>query len=270
MENKDIIKQMEIEHQAEVAAQNANVEVIPDYILNRYRKVKWWRFFPKEFVFKTMGEINGKVICDFGCGVGAISTQLAKLGASVTGVDISPDLIKIAKRRAKINKVENNTKFIAADAEEINLPANTFDFLIAYDLLHHVDIACVLETVIKSLKPNGKAIFVEPIACSRTLAILRDLIPIEKDGSPADRQLNKADLQLISGYFDEYEMSFYLLFGRLARLFPYANKIDRGHYFTKIILLFLNGVDRILISIFPFLWRFYGNVAFVGRKPSSQ
>ena len=270
MEKNIDIKEQEKRYQAERASERVAARLVPDYVLNRYREAKWWHLFPKEFVFKTIGEFNNKKICDFGCGHGVISTQLAKLGAHVTGVDISQDLIEVARNNANINKVNQNTKFIVADAENIELPVSSFDYLVAYDLLHHVNISFVLPTLLQSLKPEGKAIFVEPIACSNFLQKLRDLIPVKKDASPADHQLNKSDLNLLSNYFNEYEMLFYNLFGRLSRFLPYANKIDFGHPITKFFMICLNGLDRILIKMFPFLWRFCGVVAFVGNKTNDN
>lgn len=45
--------------------------------------------------------IAGKRIIDIGCGTGLLSVKLAKMGGFVTGVDISPDMISIAKQRAE-------------------------------------------------------------------------------------------------------------------------------------------------------------------------
>ena len=269
--NKNMgIKDQEIKHQAVTASERSHVKLIPEYILERYKSAKWWRFFPKDFVFKTIGEFKDKTICDFGCGSGGIAAQFAKLGASVMGIDISDELIKNAKDRAIVNDVSQNTRFIAVDAENYELPPKQFDFLLAYDILHHVDIKSVLPNICSGLKQDGKAIIIEPISCSPVFKKLRNLIPIKKDASPADRQLNKADLKLISNYFENYKLTFYSLFGRLIRFFPNAKYMDRDHPFTKFFLLLLNGVDRVLISVFPFLWRYYGIVVFVGDNSNGK
>lgn len=44
--------------------------------------------------------ISGKKILDIGCGTGLLSAKLAKLGGNVTGIDISPDMLEVAKERA--------------------------------------------------------------------------------------------------------------------------------------------------------------------------
>jgi SAM-dependent methyltransferase len=45
-----------------------------------------------------LGEVRGKRLLDFGCGTGIYAKLLTKKGAIVKGFDISPEMIKIAKR----------------------------------------------------------------------------------------------------------------------------------------------------------------------------
>lgn len=253
-------KQHELTYQAERALQIGNIQPTEKKAIQRYRKVRWWRFFPKEYVFKVLGDINGKLICDLGCGEGVIASQSAILGAEVTAIDISPKLIEIAERRAILDGVKDKIEFIVADAEELNIPENRFDFLVTYEVLHHIDIPKVMQKMILSLKAGGKAIIVEPIACSSLIQKIRNIAPVEVDGGHHDPQLNIKDLQIISGYFDNYQMTFFRLFGRLERLFP------RGSYINNIAMLILNIFDRLILNLFPFLWKFCGIVVIVGVK----
>ena len=61
---------------------------------------------------------NGKKIGDFGCGPGLYSTQFAKSGAEVTGIDFSERSIKYAKKTAEENNLnidyiqQNYLKFV--------------------------------------------------------------------------------------------------------------------------------------------------------------
>lgn len=57
----------------------------------------------------ALGDVAGKRVLDVGCGAGSTSRALAALGADVTGVDISMDLLELAKR-------QGGAEYILADA----------------------------------------------------------------------------------------------------------------------------------------------------------
>src|SRR5512140_1906220 len=52
-----------------------------------------------------LGEVRGKSLLDYGCGMGEESIYLAKLGAKVTGVDISEVGITSLRRRAAYHRL---------------------------------------------------------------------------------------------------------------------------------------------------------------------
>ena len=263
-------KELEIAHQAKGAQKKAEIKHTPDYIIDRFRESKLWRFFPKEFLFRNLRDFVGKEILDFGCGDGEISTQLARMGALVTALDISPELIELAKKRADMDNVRDRINFIAGDIVESPLPENKFDHVICHAVAHHVDIIETIPLLYSCLKPGGTAIMVEPTAFSPFLQKIRKFVPIEHELSPTERQLNKQDVDLLMGFFDKSEIMFFEFFGRLQRLFPNRNKIDKGHIFTKTALILFHSLDRLLISLFPFLWRYYGTAVIVGRKASND
>jgi SAM-dependent methyltransferase len=92
----------------------------------------------------ALGLPAGQRILDVGCGSGWLSEYLARLGYEVTGIDISNDLIEIAK--ARVNSIAYDVdhesklvcRFIAHDIEKAPL-AETFDAVICYDSLHHFE-----------------------------------------------------------------------------------------------------------------------------------
>src|SRR3989338_8158475 len=52
----------------------------------------------KPNVLRILGDVNGKRILDIACGQGFFSRALNAAGAHVTGADIAPELITIAKK----------------------------------------------------------------------------------------------------------------------------------------------------------------------------
>ena len=77
-------------------------------------------------------DLRGARILDAGCGTGAMATELAQRGAQVTAVDISPQLIEIAKRRLH-PALADNIDFVAGDMSDPAL--GRFDFTLAMDSL---------------------------------------------------------------------------------------------------------------------------------------
>jgi 2-polyprenyl-3-methyl-5-hydroxy-6-metoxy-1,4-benzoquinol methylase len=273
MESKTIESKMmdskladELVYQRDRAMQIRQVRPTDRDVVERYRAHRSWRLFNKEFIFKSLGNLDGKTVLDFGCGEGNLGVQIGLLGARVEGVDISPDLIDLARRRAELDHVEDRVHFQASDILESTPADESFDFVVCTDALHHVDIGRVVPILMKCLKPGGRLIAKEPISFSRTFQAVRDRMPIKAIASPGDRQLTEEDLAAIRGPFQQSEVTYFNLFGRLSRFFPNANRIDRGHPFTKMTLIALLGVDRILVTVFPFLRRFCGEVVIVAQK----
>jgi SAM-dependent methyltransferase len=55
--------------------------------------------------------IAGKTLLDLGCGSGEVSLEAARLGATVTGLDIVPDMIRIAEAEAARQGLSGTTTF---------------------------------------------------------------------------------------------------------------------------------------------------------------
>lgn len=92
-----------------------------------FRRDMYERF---DWVMRKTGESRGKTICDLGCGSGRFVVALAKKGALVSGVDIAPEMIKLASNLAEQEKVSASCDFTRADLLEWN-PGKVYDTSIA-------------------------------------------------------------------------------------------------------------------------------------------
>jgi len=105
---------------------------------------------------------SGKVrICkaiDLGCGAGHYAIYLADLGFDITGVDVSPTAIRIARENAKKKGVRCH--FIVADVlGDLDETEETYDFAYDWELLHHIfpdQRKQYVENVSKILNPKGQ------------------------------------------------------------------------------------------------------------------
>jgi SAM-dependent methyltransferase len=100
-------------------------------------------------------------VVEFGCGTGWLSLFLAERGYEVTGVDISPDAIAIA-RQLQAGRQLRSADFSVADYEEINLEPNA-DYVVFHDALHHAESeTAALRAAHAALKSGGLMICIEP------------------------------------------------------------------------------------------------------------
>ena len=102
-----------------------------------------------------------KTILDLACGEGTFAVELARRGYRVTGVDLSPEMLDLARKRAKEAGVE--VRFIQQDMRELRLDER-FDLVTCwYDslnyLLRHEDLVRTFANVARVLIPGGLFIF---------------------------------------------------------------------------------------------------------------
>jgi len=121
-------------------------------------------------LLRIINPTPGKKILDLACGQGLFSEAILEKGANVTGVDISEELINIAKNRLK-NIISKDDSFIVSPADKIlsaGIKEATCDSAIcvlAAQNIKEFDVA-VKETS-KVLKPKGKFVLVLNHPCFR-------------------------------------------------------------------------------------------------------
>ena len=69
-----------------------------------------------DWVMERSGNVAGKSVCDIGCGSGRFLVEFAKRGAgSITGVDVAPEMLKLAQNLLVENRVQDRCELIEAD-----------------------------------------------------------------------------------------------------------------------------------------------------------
>jgi 2-polyprenyl-3-methyl-5-hydroxy-6-metoxy-1,4-benzoquinol methylase len=180
--------------------------------------------FPLEYAFHLLGDVRGRTVLDFGCGSGTSVIPLIKRGATVIGVDISPELIALAQKRLDAAALKATLK--VGSAYESGLAGGSIDVIFCMSLIHHLDIAKVRDEMQRLLKPTGYIVLKEPIRFSKAYASLRRLLPAHADISDYEHPLTRAELSVLMEPFTVEGLRYFRLpFVPLTiRFFPALNR----------------------------------------------
>lgn len=101
----------------------------------------------------------GRRALELGCGTGIFLERVARSGARIVGIDLSPDLLARARLRlagaACVHLVRGN-------AEQTPYPDGSFDAVYGSSILHHLDLGAALKEAFRVLRPSGRVVFAEP------------------------------------------------------------------------------------------------------------
>ena len=134
---------------------------------------------------------------DVGTGTGALAFALSPLVAEVVGVDLVPELLAEAKRRASDFP---NVRFVEGDAGKLDLGSDSFDLTGSLRTLHHVARPeLVVAELTRVTRPGGQLLVVDQIAPVDPLAAV-ELNRFEHARDPSTTRI-LADVDL-RGLFD--------------------------------------------------------------------
>lgn len=115
---------------------------------------------------RSLKPLQNKSILDVGCGGGILSEPLARLGAQVTGIDASKELINLAKQHSEVNMAikDNMPNYLHTTIEEhATNNENRYDGVVASEIIEHVaDKELFVKSCLKTLKPEGRIYFTTP------------------------------------------------------------------------------------------------------------
>jgi 2-polyprenyl-3-methyl-5-hydroxy-6-metoxy-1,4-benzoquinol methylase len=224
------------------------------------------RKFNKEFRFLLMGSLKGKVLLDVGCGDGENAVMLAQMGAFVTGIDISPKAIDLAWKRSEINGVKDSVRFCCSPLETALFPQNSFDVIWGDAILHHLiaELDMVLRKLTEWAKPGALFLFGEPINFNNSLRRIRFMLPVKTDGTPDERPLEPADIEVVRRHIPDLQVKTFSMFGRLDRFILPASNYERSAWPRRAASNSLATLDHLLLSL-PGLNRLGGKAVIYGH-----
>lgn len=214
----------------------------------------YWRTYQLPIIAfnekKEEGALQQELL-DFGCGPGDNSLRLSAIGYQVTGFDISNANVQLAKELFKRNKIANCGTFVVSTAEKLDFSNDSFDMVVGFDILHHVDIPAAMREVYRVLKKGGRGVFREPLEVPfldwlRNSWPIRKIVPnsmsLENHITADERKLSSSDLQIIKEYFPNMKIERSLILSRFDKFFrsPDAKKSS-----------WLEKLDYALMKVIP-------------------
>ena len=229
------------------------------------------------FILERMGDLAGRRLLDVGCGLGEAAVYFALRGAEVTATDLSPEMVDFTRRLARHHGVEVTAE--VSPAEELAVPAGSFDFVYAGNLLHHVESKeAFFGQLHRALVPGGRFFTWDPLTYNPVIWIYRRMATRVR--TQDEHPLSFRDVRLARRYFVDVghrelqilTLAIFLKYFLVDRVHP-----NQDRYWKRILRetpeslrwwLPLERLDRVLTRL-PLIRRLGWNMVLWGRKSPS-
>ena len=138
---------------------------------------QWWddqgKFWPLHRLNRLRTEYLTQIICDhfgrdpdsklplqalsvidIGCGGGILSESMAKLGAQVTGIDITHKSLQVARRHSQLSQLDIDYRELTVEA--LVEQQNQFDVVLNMEVVEHVlELPSFMHSCTQLIKPDG-------------------------------------------------------------------------------------------------------------------
>ena len=235
------------------------------YDLLRASPRKWWNAHWDMYTMLLPMNLRESRCLVVGCGYGSDALYLARLGAEVHAFDLCPDSLETASCLARREGLD--VSFREMPAERLAYDDDTFDVLLARDILHHVDIPATTAEM-RRVSRHGARWFIYEIYSHAVTELVRRSWLVEEviypsmrsliygSGTPYitedERKMSERDIAMVKAAMDVVEREKYFDF-LVSRVLP------RGY-------AALAMFDRLcLAALQPVAHYLGGRVVLVGR-----
>jgi ubiquinone/menaquinone biosynthesis C-methylase UbiE len=198
--------------------------IVKDQFNRQAQNFNHWDITQNENIHQSLfifcGLQPGEVLLDVACGTGTFAIFAAKKIKAVKGVDISENMIEIAKKQAKKSGLKN-VEFTCHDVENIPCANETFPVVLSKSALHHMkDYEAVFKEMIRCCQIGGRICIEDIIAYDdKKLDDFFEALEVEIDRSH-NRSLSK---RTIFNLYKQHNI-------KVLRLFESAVELDVDDY----------------------------------------
>ena len=225
-----------------IAAEEGSRDFL-DEVERRFLAESWFAQAPGDPPFSgliDLESVRGKDVLEIGCGTGVHARILAAAGARLTAIDLTPTAVELTRRRLDLAGLDATV--LEADAEALDFPDASFDFVWSWGVIHHSrSTERVVEEIARVLRPGGRLAFMVYHRTSMTYWINYLLIrgvlggrllresPSEIANRYADgvvaRHFTRAEItRLLEAEFEDIETDVY---GQIAEAVPLPARLRR-------------------------------------------
>ena len=188
---------------------------------------------------------RGKRVLDVGCGAGTDLVRFAKGGALVSGVDISPSAVALARQNFSQQDLEADLR--EADGEHLPYADGTFDLVFAHGVVQYTpDSRALVEECRRVLKQGGDAIFQVYNRISWLNALSKVMkVPLEHEDAPVLGRYSASEFRAMLTGFREIRI--------VEERFPVKSRLHggwKGVAFNTMFVGTFNALPRGLVRRF--------------------
>lgn len=211
--------------------------------LDEYRFDKL-RYLPEVVNFDSYKD---KSVLEVGCGVGIDLARFAKAGATVTGVDLSPTAIQLAKQNFEQQRL--SADLLVMNGEALELADDSFDFVYAHGVLQYTaDPDQMISEIHRVLRPKGQAIVMVYNTYSWLLALSKIMkVELEHEDAPVIRTYSIKEFKQMLRPFAKVEI--------IPERFPVPSRLHHGlkaTLYNKLFVGLFNALPRSIVR--PLGW----------------
>ncbi|MFQ5646798.1 MAG: methyltransferase domain-containing protein [bacterium] len=207
----------------------------------------------KEYFLDLLGDLSGQVVLEYGCGsYGDLFINLVNHHPQeIISVDLSFDSLVNNRKTVQRQHPDIQMNIARSDCHRLPFDHGSFDLVVGRAILHHLNTPAALREIRRVLKPEGRAIFIEPLGTNPLISIYRALTPANR--TPEEHPFTIPEIDSFNKYFSRVTHKEFNLFTLpvllLAKVYKDRKTLER-------ILFQARELERTMFGYFPWLQRY--------------